>query len=126
MKRWIRLMLGLGYAMTESGKVREGREQIDRIADRLEDLTDHASRRFDRSVGRVERFYRSVRGQEHHTMAHAVSFLVGIGIGAGAGLLFAPASGLETREAIAKKVQHLKNDMREHLHPESSPEVRTA
>lgn len=50
-----------------------------------------------------------------HTARHAMSFIAGVGLGVGMGMLFAPASGEETRELIAEKVQEAGSRMRENF-----------
>jgi gas vesicle protein len=42
------------------------------------------------------------------------SFLAGLGIGIGVGLLFAPLSGEETRERLAQRSQDLADSARRH------------
>ncbi|PYX85679.1 MAG: hypothetical protein DMG70_02795 [Acidobacteria bacterium] len=59
-----------------------------------------------------------MRGQEDHTVRNAISFAAGIGLGIGVGMLFAPASGEETRSSIAEKVQDVGERVRERCSPE--------
>jgi len=60
----------------------------------------------------------AIRGQEDHTVRNAISFAAGIGLGIGVGMLFAPASGEETRSSIAEKVQDVGDRVRERFSPE--------
>jgi gas vesicle protein len=53
-----------------------------------------------------------------HTMRAAVSFIAGVGLGVGMGMLFAPASGEETRELISEKVQEVGTKVRERFSEE--------
>jgi len=48
-----------------------------------------------------------------HTVRDAMSFVAGVGLGLGMGLLFAPASGRETRDLISEKVQEAGSKVRE-------------
>jgi len=65
-----------------------------------------------------DRVGRAIRGQEDHTVRNAISFAAGIGLGIGVGMLFAPASGEETRSSIAEKVQDVGERVRERFSPE--------
>ena len=112
MNQFVRFLLGVGLALTEPRKRHETR---DRLADQVDELADHAARTYGHAVDRIGRLYRSARGDDHRVLTYAVSFLVGAGVGAGAGLLFAPASGAETRGAIAEKVQRFQDDVRERI-----------
>mgnify|MGYP001234994495 CR=1 FL=1 len=53
-----------------------------------------------------------------HDDNRARTFLAGLAIGAlvgaGAALLFAPQSGLETRHSVARRAKHLARDARDH------------
>ena len=53
-----------------------------------------------------------------HTMRDAVSFIAGAGLGVGIGMLFAPASGQETRELISEKVQAVGTRVRDRFSEE--------
>ncbi len=79
-------------------------EQRDRLKARAEDLTDRAGQ--------------AIRGQEDHTVRNAISFAAGTALGIGVALLFAPASGEETRSALAAKVQNVGDRVREQLSQE--------
>jgi len=70
-----------------------------RARDRANDFTDRATY--------------MIRGREDHTLQYAISFVAGIGLGLGAGLLFAPASGDETREVLSDKVHNFGEGVRE-------------
>src|SRR5712692_6322613 len=65
-----------------------------------------------------DRAGRAIRGQEDHTVRNAISFAAGMGLGIGVGMLFAPASGEETRSSIAEKVQDVGDRVRERFSPE--------
>ncbi|PYX44995.1 MAG: hypothetical protein DMG83_11430 [Acidobacteria bacterium] len=51
-------------------------------------------------------------------MRDAVSFIAGAGLGVGIGMLFAPASGQETRELISEKVQAVGTRVRDRFSEE--------
>jgi YtxH-like protein len=112
MNQFLRLLFGLGLALTEP---RQRRRVYDRVTDKLEDVTEQASRGYEAAADRVERLYKAARGEDHRALAGATSFLIGVGVGVGAGILFAPASGRQTRDAIAEKVERFRGDVRESM-----------
>ncbi len=79
----------------------------DRLADRLEDISDRAKDTYDSASTRLSRASDAMRGDDSHALGTITALLVGIGVGVGVGLLMAPASGAETRNTIANKVQGL-------------------
>jgi hypothetical protein len=112
MNQFLRLLFGMGLALTEP---RQRRRIYNRVTDRLDDLADNAARHYDNAADRVESLYRSVSGEDHPALAGATSFLIGMGIGVGAGVLLAPASGKQTREAIVEKVERFREDVRDSM-----------
>jgi hypothetical protein len=80
----------------------------ERVRDRANDFGDRATS--------------LLRGRQDHTFRHAISFAAGIGLGLGAGLLFAPASGDETREVLAGRVHDFGESVKDHF----SREVKQA
>jgi len=106
----LKLLLGLGVVLTEPRKRRRAQGWI---GERVDDFTDEATKGYENAVDRIGRLYHSVRGDDNRVLTYAVSFLAGVGVGATAGLLLAPASGEETRAAIADKAEHFQNAVRE-------------
>ena len=82
-------------------------EQSDRAtADLRDQLRDR--------VGHITNRTREAMGMEpDHTVRDAMSFVAGVGLGLGMGLLFAPASGRETRDLISEKVREAGSKVRE-------------
>lgn len=68
-------------------------EQVDRASERVSDLVDRGKD--------------LVLEPQDHTLRNIISFAAGMGVGVGAGLLFAPASGSDTRNSLREKVQDL-------------------
>jgi gas vesicle protein len=117
--RLLRLLFSTGLVLTAP----EGREKLrEGLADRLEDLTDRASRGYDEVVDRLDRASKAVRGESENNLVSLIGFLAGVGVGVGLGILFAPASGEDTRAAIADKVQGVESRARDRV----SREVRRA
>jgi hypothetical protein len=79
-------------------------DQIDRASDQVSDLT--------------ERGKAIVNRQQNHTLRSVVSFAIGASVGVGMGLLFAPASGNETRNSISEKVRDIGDRVGERLRTE--------
>jgi gas vesicle protein len=71
---------------------------VDRAADRVSDLRE-----------RAEDLYSG----DDHTVRNALTFAAGVGVGIGAALLFAPASGEEIRGQIGDKVHDIRDRVRE-------------
>ncbi len=55
--------------------------------------------------------------RENRSLRNVASFAAGVGVGIGVGILFAPASGKETRSSISEKVQDISNQVRERVVP---------
>jgi hypothetical protein len=72
-------------------------DSIDEAGDRVSDLRDRAS---------------DLYGHEDHTLRNILTFAAGVGVGIGAAMLFAPASGDEFREQIGEKVQDIGDRVR--------------
>jgi hypothetical protein len=73
-------------------------EGVDRAADRVSDLRE-----------RAEDLYSG----NDHTVRNVLTFAAGVGVGIGAALLFAPASGEEIRGQIGDKVHDIRDRVRE-------------
>ncbi len=82
-------------------------EQTDRFAgdvrDRVSDSVDHAADRVSDLRSQAEELYEG----PNHTLRNVLTFAAGVGVGAGAAILFAPASGEEIRNSIGEKVSDI-------------------
>lgn len=104
-KDWARLAVKLGVLLTEP----EARAVIgDQLKDRVDRVTDTITSRYEEAVDRLEAAGDVLQGRSHWA-SHAMGFLLGVGVGAGLGILLAPESGSETREAIRVKAVDVKN-----------------
>jgi len=102
----LRVLLNAGLLLTAP----ESREKLrDGFSDRLDDLGDRASRTYDEAMDRLDRAARAVRGEHSSGMESVIGFLAGVGVGVGLGILFAPASGEETRAALGDRIQGVQN-----------------
>lgn len=85
---------------------------VDRAGDRMSDLRD-----------RARDFY---PGEEDHTLRNVLTFAAGVGVGVGAALLFAPASGEEIRGQIGDRVQDISERVRDKFSSASAQTRRSA
>jgi gas vesicle protein len=104
MDKFLKLLLGATMYVLEQSE-ESTRKIRSRAADNLDDLRDMAQDKYNTASDRVARASRVIRGEDSQIVGNLVSLAAGIGIGVGIGLIFAPASGEETRTAIADKVQ---------------------
>ena len=104
-KDWARLAAKLGLLLTEP----KARAAIsDQFKDRVDHVSDTITSKYEEAVDRLEAAGDALQGRSHWP-SHAMGFLLGVGVGAGLGILLAPGSGRETREAIRGKVVDVKN-----------------
>ena len=87
-------------------------DQTDHVAsdfrDRVSATVDRASDRMSDLRSQAEDYYQV----EDHTFRNVMTFVAGVGIGVGAAILFAPASGQEIRNSIGEKVQDIGDRVR--------------
>jgi hypothetical protein len=62
---------------------------------------------------------------EDHTLGYVLSFAAGVGLGLGLAMLTAPASGEESRRAIAGKVRDIGDTVKKHVSREGDPAIGT-
>ena len=105
-KDWARLAAKLGLLLTEP-RVRAAIG--DQFKDRADHMTDTIASKYQDAVDRLEAAGAALQGRRSYLPSRTVGFLLGIGVGAGLGILLAPGSGSETREAIRGKAVDAKN-----------------
>jgi hypothetical protein len=121
MKKLLKTLLGTSlYLLEQSDGAQKGR---DRAASRIDDFRDAVQQKYEDAAGRVAKASRAIRGEDNPALGNAVRLAAGIGIGIGLGLLFAPASGQDTRRAIVGCVQQFGNRIRKRV---SSERAHTA
>jgi len=89
----------------------------DRVSDRVSDLRDQAADLGDRASDLYE--------GEDHTLRNVLTFVAGVGVGIGAAILFAPASGEEIRSQIGEKVQSIGGKVRDRFTSEGRSRTGT-
>lgn len=104
MDKFLKLLLGTTlYLLEQSDK--STKKIRNRAADNIDDFRDFAQEKYETASDRVAKASRAIRGEDSEVLSNVLSLAAGIGIGIGIGLIFAPASGEETRSVIADKVQ---------------------
>ena len=62
----------------------------------------------------------AIRTEEGHALPNILSFAVGLGLGVGAGILFAPASGEQVRSAVGDRIHDISGKVKERLSTQES------
>jgi hypothetical protein len=81
----------------------------DEVKGRVGKVTQTASRRYEDAMDRLEAAGDALQGRNSGWGSRLTGFLLGVGVGAGLGMLLAPASGTETREALRERAVEMKN-----------------
>jgi len=118
MNNFLKLLLGSGlFLLEQSDRTKNVR---DRAARKIDDLRDVVQQKYEDAADRVAKASRAIRGEDNHVLGNALRLAAGIGVGIGVGLLVAPASGQETRSAIAGSVQQFGNRVRKQVFSENA------
>lgn len=115
-KDWVRLAAKLSLLFTEP-KIRKAIG--DEVKGRVSDLSDSVSSKYgdvsgavsstyEEAVDRLEAAADALQGRSNWP-SQLGGFLLGVGIGAGVGILLAPAAGSETRESMRERAVDMKN-----------------
>jgi len=104
-KQWARLAMKLGLFLTDAKLWSSINNQL---RDRADDISDAVRDTYEETSDRLEDARAAIRG-ERHGMGAFTSFVIGIGVGIGAGMLLAPVSGEEARSVIRDKAMGMKN-----------------
>jgi hypothetical protein len=118
MKKLLKTLLGTSlYLLEQSDGAQNGR---DRAARKIDDLRDVVQHKYEDAADRVARASRAIRGQDNQALGNALRLAAGIGVGVGLGLLFAPASGRQTRDAVAVSIQNFGSRVRKQVFSENA------
>jgi gas vesicle protein len=119
-KDWVRLAARLSLLFTEpkaraaiSSQIKDRMEDLtDAVAGKYDEVSDKVANKYEDAVDRLEAAADALQGKGHWS-SRVTGFLLGVGVGAGLGILLAPASGSETRESVRDKATEVKNKIRE-------------
>jgi hypothetical protein len=107
-KRELLLGVLLGTGLNLLNSLRE------HLPDNVDDIKDRVKDTYATASNRVSRATDALRGEEDsHVLGKVGALLIGVGVGAGVGLLIAPARGEKTRADIAEKVSDFGDKVRE-------------
>jgi hypothetical protein len=116
MKKLLKTLLGTSlYLLQRSDGAHKGRN---RAANRIDNFRDAVQQKYEDAADRIAKASRTIRGEDNPALGNVVRLAGGIGVGIGLGLLFAPASGQDTRRAIAGSVQQFSNKIRKRVSSE--------
>jgi hypothetical protein len=104
-KDWARLAVKLGLLLTEP-KVRS--RIVNEVRDRADGVSETIADKYEDALDRLEAAGAALQGRTYWP-SRVTGFLLGVGVGAGLGILLAPAAGTETREAIRDKASAMKD-----------------
>lgn len=108
-KDWARVAAKVGVLLTEPKARAAVSDQVsEQLKDRADYVADTIAAKYEKVADRIEAVGDALHGRSDWPM-RAMGFLLGVGVGAGLGILLAPAAGSETREAIRGKVVDAKN-----------------
>ena len=110
LKNWARIALKVGLLLTDA---KLWASINDQVGEHVGDAHDLLKKRYEDTTERLQDARDALRGRSHW-VGPAASFVGGVGLGLGIGMLFAPARGEETRGAIRDKaidITHRVSDM---------------
>jgi gas vesicle protein len=124
-KNLLKMLLGTSLFLLEQSD--HTKSVRDRAATKINDLRDAVQQKYEGAADRVAKASRAIRGEDNHSLGNTLRLAAaGIGVGIGAGLLLAPASGQQTRRAIARRVQQFGNKVRKQVFSEHARATATA
>ena len=98
------------YLLDQSDRV--AADMRDRVVDRVDEVSDRVSDLRHRA--------RDLYGHEDHTLRNIMTFAAGVGVGIGAGMLFAPTSGEDIRNSIGERVHDIGDRVRTRFSSEAN------
>jgi murein DD-endopeptidase MepM/ murein hydrolase activator NlpD len=117
--KFLKGLLGAGLYLLEQSEL-ASRSARERAVDQFEDLRDSAEARMREATRRVSKASRAIQGKDDSPLTNFLLFTAGFGVGVGAGLLFAPASGADVRSAMSGKVQEFTGKFKTPAEPYST------
>jgi hypothetical protein len=113
--KFLKLLLGTGLYLLEQDQPIKNKR--DRTAGQIGNFRDDVLRKYDTAADRVGRASRALRGEDYNAFGNVLRLATGIGVGIGIGVLLAPASGQNTRRAIASKAKEWNGELRRQFAP---------
>jgi gas vesicle protein len=124
MNKFLKLLLGTSlYLLEQSDSTTK--HVRDRAVGQIEDLRDAAQEKYQTAANRVARASRAIRGEDSDVLGNVLRFSAGVGVGIGLSLILAPASGEDTRSAIAGKVHEMSDKVRKQFSSEQASATGT-
>ena len=117
MNNFVKLLLGTTLYLLEQSD-RSTKKVREQASDNLGDLRDFARDKYETASDRFTRASAALRGDDNRVLMHGLSLAAGVGVGIAIGLMVAPASGEETRNAIVDKVQGFGGKVRDRFSEE--------
>jgi gas vesicle protein len=103
-KQWARFALKCGLLLTDAKAWEAVNEQL---RDRADDVREAVKQKYDDASEQVQDAREALQGRSEWLTSTA-SFLGGVGIGVGLGILFAPVSGEDARALLRDKAMDFK------------------
>jgi gas vesicle protein len=118
-KDWVRMAAKLSLLFTEpkvraaiNNQIKDRVENLtDRVSEKFDDVSDTVAGKYEEAADRLEAAADALQGKTSW-VSPVTGFLLGVGIGAGLGILLAPASGSEIRESVRDKAADVTNRFR--------------
>jgi gas vesicle protein len=106
-KHWARFAMKIGLLLTDA---KLWADMSDQLRERASDVGDGMRERYEDTADRLRDARMALQGR-NQWLTPTATFLGGVGIGVGLGLLFAPASGEETRATLRDRAVDATNKM---------------
>ena len=118
-KDWVRLAAKLSLLFTEpkvraaiGDRIKDGMDDVtDTVTNKYADMTDTVASKYEDAVDRLKAAADAFQGKGHWP-SRLTGFLIGVGVGAGLGILLAPASGSEIRGSVRDTAVGVTNKIR--------------
>ena len=98
-KQWLRFAMKCGLLVTDPKMWDAVNEQL---KERSDDVKDVVKQKYEDTTDRLREARNALQGRSDW-LASSASFLGGVGLGVGLGILFAPVSGEQARAALRDK-----------------------